>query len=364
MGPRAPPLASRWQNPRRRRSLNMHRRPDNAPSVAAAAVKLVKPLQELARAAKQAADIGRTTRALELYERAVAAAEAALPCDSLVIAALLSDTLDCQRVGQHMAAEARAGIAELERATWRSDEQLASMSRKALMLCDARFRAGTLFTPTPAERAYHSYEVIPTPLCGAFAYFLRATEALFSSWSLPAADDDCARLLHAVHGALRAAVELDARGFLDRHPDTGQPWAQIEDGTFVRHSLSSLLHALLRAASHNTDAGQRMQSMCVVSGADVAALRQLEERLQATEADSYMAQFADDARTIRHNSAADDMERFGLRACALPECDAVEPHPKAFKVCSRCRAVCYCSSAHQQQDWRRHKRADSCKAAT
>jgi hypothetical protein len=51
--------------------------------------------------------------------------------------------------------------------------------------------------------------------------------------------------------------------------------------------------------------------------------------------------------------------RHGLRTCALPECGATEPHPKAFKLCARCRSAAYCSAAHQQQDWRRHKRDDS-----
>jgi hypothetical protein len=61
--------------------------------------------------------------------------------------------------------------------------------------------------------------------------------------------------------------------------------------------------------------------------------------------------------------AAADVARHGLRACALPGCGATEPQPKAFKLCSRCRRACYCSAAHQQQDWRRHKREDACAAA-
>jgi hypothetical protein len=61
--------------------------------------------------------------------------------------------------------------------------------------------------------------------------------------------------------------------------------------------------------------------------------------------------------------AADDVARHGLRVCALPGCGATEPQPKTFKVCGRCRRVCYCSAAHQTQDWRRHKRADTCATA-
>jgi hypothetical protein len=36
----------------------------------------------------------------------------------------------------------------------------------------------------------------------------------------------------------------------------------------------------------------------------------------------------------------------------------MEPRPKAFKVCGRCKRACYCGEAHQAADWRRHKRDD------
>jgi hypothetical protein len=60
---------------------------------------------------------------------------------------------------------------------------------------------------------------------------------------------------------------------------------------------------------------------------------------------------------------AADAARHGLRRCALPACDAQEPHPKLFKLCGRCRGVAYCCAAHSVEDWKRHKREDGCAAA-
>ena len=50
-----------------------------------------------------------------------------------------------------------------------------------------------------------------------------------------------------------------------------------------------------------------------------------------------------------------------LRACALPSCGAVEAHVAHFKKCGACGAVVYCSKAHQTEHWPAHKAA--CKAA-
>jgi hypothetical protein len=45
----------------------------------------------------------------------------------------------------------------------------------------------------------------------------------------------------------------------------------------------------------------------------------------------------------------------GLRCCELAACGAREVHIKHFKRCSACKAVVYCSCAHQAADWVRHK---------
>jgi hypothetical protein len=70
-----------------------------------------------------------------------------------------------------------------------------------------------------------------------------------------------------------------------------------------------------------------------------------------------------DASAGQQQAAAADTARHGLRRCALPACDAQEPHPKLFKLCGRCRGAAYCCVAHSKEDWKRHKREGGCKAA-
>ena len=62
--------------------------------------------------------------------------------------------------------------------------------------------------------------------------------------------------------------------------------------------------------------------------------------------------------------AAADVASHELRGCALPDCGAQEPHPKAFKLCSRCKDATYCCKEHQVEDWARHKREDGCQERT
>ena len=69
------------------------------------------------------------------------------------------------------------------------------------------------------------------------------------------------------------------------------------------------------------------------------------------------------SKAARKERAAADVARHGLRRCTLPDCGAEEPHPKAFKLCGRCKAVAYCCAEHSAQDWRRHKR-DGCSRPT
>ena len=77
---------------------------------------------------------------------------------------------------------------------------------------------------------------------------------------------------------------------------------------------------------------------------------------------AYQASLAADIQRLA-TRAGEDREAHGIRRCALPSCDAVDPHARAFKLCARCRAACYCSAEHQREDWKRHKReGDGCKA--
>jgi hypothetical protein len=76
-------------------------------ATATAAAATAAPLLQLRRAAQKADTISRFSRAVELYERAIAVAELALPCNSLVVAALLSEL----RAAHHRAARANPSSA-------------------------------------------------------------------------------------------------------------------------------------------------------------------------------------------------------------------------------------------------------------
>ena len=51
-----------------------------------------------------------------------------------------------------------------------------------------------------------------------------------------------------------------------------------------------------------------------------------------------------------------DIEKIGLRECALPSCDKVERTVREFKQCSGCRSVWYCGPEHQMLHWGVHKK--------
>jgi hypothetical protein len=95
---------------------------------------------------------------------------------------------------------------------------------------------------------------------------------------------------------------------------------------------------------------------------DEAALRALAQSLMARfQADPLFSQGP--AQLEGHIAAlAARVAATGLRLCALPACGAVEPHPRAWRVCGgRCAAAAaYCCVEHSVTDWKRHKRADGC----
>jgi hypothetical protein len=328
-------------------------------------------LVQLDDAALTATKLGRAARAIELYERALAMAQAAsLPHDSLILADMRSNVVRQRlELARHEGATSRAA--------WRSDEQLLLHARKTLLVCDARFRAGTFFTPTPEEVAFFDAGgiTVTTHLPIAAEYVALAAEVL-PNWPEPRTRDEAEVRLRIVGGALRATLEMDRRGMLDwRDPHTGQPkpLTSQDDGTKITFAVSTrpLVQTLLADALADASEGgcwDLLRTTCAVSAAEETALRQLADRTRVLLATSSSGDELSELvhRVARKNvagvqqRAAADVARHGLRACALPECGAPEPEPKLFKVCGRCRAVCYCSAAHQ--DWRRHKRADGCKA--
>jgi hypothetical protein len=195
---------------------------------------------------------------------------------------------------------------------------------------------------------------LPAQMCGALFYIRAAAHIIQVQLIEPAR-------LHAVYGALRAALETEARGMLERSPRTGQAWPASSFVSYLKSSLYILVTATLR-----DEAGLmlRMRLTCGLSPAEETALRQLAERHKAwgepTLQELWMKE--KDTRVELQQAAAADAARHGLRRCALPSCDAQEPHPKLFKLCGRCNAAAYCCKEHQTEDWKRHKR-ENCKAA-
>jgi hypothetical protein len=329
-----------------------------ADAAAAAAAATVAPLLQLKRAARKAKKLSRFARAVELYERAIAAAELALPRDSLIIAALLHEL----GVMQYTAAQGNASSPAFA-------ESMA-VKLRLLRLLHARWQAGTLFTPTAEEVAYlveDEYSGLPAQMCGAFFYVVAAGSAaeLQQDLSPCASVAEAEARLHAEYGALRTVLEMDARGMLERNPCTGQAWPAARSMLVV--CLEIAVHGFVtRALSDEAGLLLRMRAACGLTAAEETALRQLVDRYNKATAERRQQEWQgrmEDLNARQQQIAAADAARHGLRRCALPSCDAQEAHPKLFKLCSRCNATAYCCKQHQTEDWQRHKRADGCKAA-
>jgi hypothetical protein len=185
-------------------------------AAAAAAAATVARLLLLKRAAKKAKMLSRFARAVELYERALAAAELALPRDSLIIAALLSEL----RAAHDRAAQANASSA--------AAAQSVEFRQRLLHLLHLRWQAGTLFAPTAEEVAYlveGEFPGLPAQMCGVFLYITAAHDyCLKQEYLAPCLPAEAEARLQELYGALRVALEVDARGMLERNPRTGQAW--------------------------------------------------------------------------------------------------------------------------------------------
>jgi hypothetical protein len=329
-------------------------------AAAATPADTVARVLELARAAEHAQGRVRLLRAHELFARALAAADAVLPRDSLVAATLLYSMINTHVIWRAGIGEERTASVMRMAAAWRDDVgTLLPWAQRGMNVLHARWRAGTLFTLTPEERAYCAgMGVPPLRAAGGEAYIAFAHEAL-TVWppALRSAAEQEARL-RGVHGALRAALELHARGYL-------RPGA-LQDAMHLQDEFPRAVAEMVSFALSDLRRVQQLRAVCGLTRAEEAALRALGPPLLSPSAILGRLQRAaavdDSARKLRDGAAA-DVARHGLRACALPDCAAAEPHPKAFKLCARCRTAAYCCAAHQQQDWRCHKRDDGCRTA-
>jgi hypothetical protein len=312
--------------------------------MAAAAADTVAPLLRLERATWQAFELARFARALELSERALAAAEASLPGDSIVVAYLLQRVSHwrTQYTEDVLASMQTPGHFHALTAAWARDEQALALSQRCLALLHARWRVGTLFSLTPEEAAFFT-DGLKMPSCpGAEAYIQCSNDAcLWPALRTPAEEEARVR---GVRGALCVALDL-----------------QRQQGYAASCTLDALHNLLLISLTLDPPRGLLLQlrSVCGLTPADEIALRRLQHNdalLQGTG--SGAEQFA----SVQERGA-EDVARHGLRRCALPACGDTEAHPKLFKLCGRCRGAAYCCAAHSKEDWKRHKRED-CKAAS
>jgi hypothetical protein len=313
----------------------------------ASAADTVAPLLRLNRALMQAFELARFARALELSGRALAAAEATLPGDSLVVASLLRNVIQLRTslTEDVVAAAQTTGYADALMAAWARDEQVLPLSQRCLALLHARWRVGSLLSLSPEEAAFFA-DGLDIPYPGAEAYIKCASDAACCWPALPAPADEEARV-RGVHGVLRAALDLQRRGGLN----------DVKSSTL--DALKNLLTYSLLGPPHGLL--HKLRSACDLTLADEIALRQLQQRNDALRQGTVSA--AARLASIQERGA-EDVAHHGLRRCALPTCGDTEPHPKLFKLCGRCRGAAYCCAGHSKEDWKRHKREDGCKAAS
>jgi hypothetical protein len=313
--------------------------------MAAAAADTVAPLLRLTREIHEAHNVARFARALELSERALADAEATLPHDSLVVAYLLG-TVICSRTAftQNVAAAAQTpGYTDALTAAWARDEQALALAQRCLALLHARWRAGAVFfLVTLEETAFLKKKKKGPPFPGVDVYVACARDAALYWPALHAPAEEEARV-RGVHGALCAALEARACG---RH-------------LTAVDALEKLL--TFRLLEPPRGLLPQLRSVCGLTPADEIALQRL---LQESKIMLYAVVSAADMLASIQERGAVDVAHHGLRRCALPSCDAQEPHPKLFKLCGRCRGAAYCCAAHAAEDWKRHKREDGCTAAS
>jgi hypothetical protein len=185
----------------------------------AAAADTMAPLLRLGRHVQQAFELARFARARELSERALAAAEATLPGDSLVVAHLQQVVIQLRTAYTEDVVAAAAhhttpGYLDALAAAWARDEQVLPLSQRCLALLHARWRAGALFALTLEEAGFFADSGLSMPCPGAEVYIRCASDAACYWPALRTPREEEARV-RRVHGALRAALELKARGGLN-----------------------------------------------------------------------------------------------------------------------------------------------------
>ena len=314
---------------------------------------------KLTRAARKQDCTGHHARAVELYERAIAAAEALRQPDCLIVASLRAWCLETQ---YYMAVSAGEESDDSTSDAY-ADALLNELLPGVLETLERRRAAGTLQPgrcrahevawcadfrraeggPVPDEAAGLSQ----AQLVGVRLYFLTARTAATSSLAwLEAAPGEAPlldRCLAFVEQALKLALQR-------QHSETAT-LATAHEPLFLDEFRTRLLPYLepekprcARVLAAWRDV-ERSGILDVVPFGTVRKQKKQNERHMKSLAD---AQAAKDAGVPR-------------RTCALPACGAREAHVGHFKRCGACGGVFYCSKGHQAEHWPAHKAA--CKAA-
>ncbi len=316
------------------------------------AAAMVAPLLELWERAMEMMRLQRWARVVELLERALEQARRTLPPNNLVVAWMI-ESVATQRVlgGNMMAVVSGAAHRDLEKLLVDAfTPPVQAMSRERLMACCTRFEAGTLGTLTAEERAFFSALDLSHLERLGEELLLVATRDAIETWAVDNFEEVAALLAGGVQASVRTVLALDPRGELE-------PW--LRKRAVVHRSLTCVVDFALGEVL----AGPGGQPRTFRFPYEIeTALRRLQALLLTMPEIAGSEPMRVDPAVVAesHARAAADVARHGLSTCALPTCDAKEPHPRFFKCCSRCRSVFYCSPEHQREDWPRHRAADRC----
>ena len=322
---------------------------------------------KLTRAAQKQYFVKHDARAVELYERAIATAEALRQPDCLIVARLRVSCLGSQhrnvcaaQSGDHSAdAKRRGGAQVLALFQAHLPGVLETLERRRAagtllpMCCRAheiaweadclRTELRLLGEPEPdAERLSQGAQLI-----GVQAYFAAARHAIFVS----GISQDLGVMPEPLFGRCLTVLEHALLLTLGRKSDSGElnaAWIPPIEQVFLdafRRILLPLLKPEKPCDARLLDAWRSVEQ---------SGLLQVMQVEQACERCGRISKSFGDAQAARDAGVP-------LRACALPSCGAREAHVSHFKRCGACGQVVYCSKAHQAEHWPAHKAA--CKAA-
>ena len=322
---------------------------------------IVKEIYVLTQQGMTAAQRCRGEHALKYFERALALAEATQPADSLVLSHLLLH-LCIARTHFHRNAvlvEDTKARGEAWQTAWLEDTHIRRLSQRNLELLVSRFDAGMLSRATPDEAEFFELDFVPAvdmPDAEMLSWFgpgllLEAADNAITFWKY--AYDFQSTGLDAMLDLMMRGVAAALSVFLRQckfHDD-----GKIELD-FTEHHICTC-YDLLCKTSESLYLSQ-LHAGYGISSSDMSNLLALRSMLRNTplikqSIEKEMSHYDEAA-----HAAAADVARHGLRRCTLPGCGATEPHPKAFKVCGRCKSIAYCSAEHAAQDWHRHKHAE------